>query len=143
MKRTIIPLAAIILAATSCLADGRKTPITVQGLPDAGQQLLNTHFAGMTASYIVKETDFADVDYDIRLENGTEIDLDDDGNWTKIDCRRNAVPEGLVPAEILSKVKETFPGAFIVEIERERRGFDVELNNGLEVKFDRKFNLSL
>ena len=38
-------------------------------------------------------------------------------------------------------VKKSFPEAAIIKIERDRRGYEVRLNNGFEVEFDTDFNV--
>ena len=38
-------------------------------------------------------------------------------------------------------VGKSFKGVPVVKIERDRKGYDVELQNKLEIKFDSKFNV--
>jgi hypothetical protein len=38
-------------------------------------------------------------------------------------------------------VKGSFPGAFVVKIDKERYGYEIELSNDLELKFDKRDNL--
>jgi hypothetical protein len=46
------------------------------------------------------------------------------------------IPAALVPASIQQYVKATFSGASVVKIDKERHGYDVELSNGVELKFN-------
>lgn len=143
MKKIAVLLAGLVFCAVACNADGNKTAVAVTDLPAAGQELLARDFAGQNVSYVLREKEAFKVEYEVRLENGTEIELDADGQWKKIDCKASAVPQGLVPVEILTQVGKSFPAAFVVEIDKDGRGYDVELSNGLELNFDRRFNMSV
>lgn len=50
----------------------------------------------------------------------------------------NSVPEALVPAAIVQYVKTNFDGTVITKIDKERYGYDIELSNDLELKFNKK-----
>ena len=58
-----------------------------------------------------------------------------------METRRGEVPAAIVPQAIREQVGRQFPAARIESIDRDRRGFDVGLSNGLELKFDRQFDL--
>ena len=38
-------------------------------------------------------------------------------------------------------MKANFPGVFVVKVDKERYGYEIELSNELELKFDKKGNL--
>mgnify|MGYP002514798222 CR=1 FL=1 len=91
-------------------------------------------------TYIEKEIDGLFNEYHVRLNNGTEIEFDQQGNLEHIDCHKSAVPEGIVPQLIVNYVNLHFSNQIIVEYHREDRRQQVELNNGLELVFDREGN---
>ena len=144
MKRIIFAIVAVILGVTACSVVEKREIITVAELPVAAQQLLQENFPEQGASYVLKETEWlVKVSYEVRLQNGAELDFDADGQWEKVDCKLLPVPDGILPAEILTQVAQAFPGAFVTEIDRDFRGYDVELDNHLDIKFNRKFDMSL
>ena len=51
------------------------------------------------------------------------------------------MPEELVPPQILKFVAANHPGNRVSGIERDGRSYDIELDNGLLLKFNRKFRL--
>ena len=51
------------------------------------------------------------------------------------------MPADLVPEAIANKVKEMYPDAIICVIDKENNYTEVDLNNGLDLKFDKKYNL--
>ena len=86
-----------------------------------------------------------DDEYEVKLRDGTEISFNLSFEWTHIDCEDgtvyNAVPAELVPAEITAYVNANFPNQQIEQIEKELFGWEIELNNGREIKFDTNFNV--
>ena len=48
-----------------------------------------------------------------------------------------SVPASLFPTSLRTTVAKLQPKQRIVGIEKERRGYDVKLSNGVEMKFDR------
>lgn len=109
-------------------------------LPLQARNFIKEHFVGSQISYIKIETEFMKKKYDVLLTSGTEIDFDNKGNWTDVDCKKAAVPEAIVPAAIREYVKAHFKNEFITQIERKGYGYEIELNNDLNVLFDKKGN---
>ncbi|MCQ2177454.1 MAG: PepSY-like domain-containing protein [Bacteroidales bacterium] len=143
MKKILLILSLFTLCASSCDADGRKQITSIDNLPSAARQTISTYFAKSRVLTVIKETELIDTEYEVRLEDGVEIEFDSNGDWKKIDCQRAAVPEQLIPAEILNQTKISFPETAVVEIVKKRKGFDVELSNGLELEFDSRFNFRI
>ena len=143
MKRIFIVVFAILFLQTACNADGRKEVVAVQDITVAGRQILSDCFSGSNVSVVLKETELFEVEYEVRFDDGMEIVFDEDGCWKKIDCRKAAVPEELVPTQIMAAVRASFPGNVIVEIEKDGSGYDVELGNGLDLSFDRKYRMTI
>ena len=51
------------------------------------------------------------------------------------------MPNALIPVEIANYVKASFPDEDIVKIDKDRRDWEIELSNRLEIKFDKKFRV--
>ena len=41
----------------------------------------------------------------------------------------------------MAHVKATFPDAIIIKLDRDRRGYEVKLSNGLEIEYNKKFQV--
>ena len=115
--------------------------IEVSELPAESQTFLSTHFNGVEVSYVMKDRDGIYVDYNVHFTTGGYVEFDKDGAWEKVSRLTNGVPNSVVPAAILSYIQEKFPDAVVLVIEKERRKYDLELNNGLELLFDYSGNL--
>lgn len=82
---------------------------------------------------------------EVKLTDNTEIDFYLNYDWKNIDCDESTVygivPAELVPAQITDYVTANFPANHIDQIEKENYGWDIELDNNREIKFDHNFNV--
>ena len=135
MKRLFyFMLMAIAVVATASARDTySRTPAV---LPAAAQTALKNFKAGVS---IVKiDTNGGIVrDYEVIMTDGSEIEFDASGNWTAVEVGRGkAVPAAFVPAAIQNYVKANHAKARVIGIEKDRRGYDVDLSTGVDIKFD-------
>lgn len=111
-------------------------------LPVAARNFINQHFTSPKISYIKIESELLrGKKYEAVLTNGAEIEFNSKGEWTDVDCKRDAVPASIIPGYIKDYVNTNFNGQIITQIERDRFGIEVELKNDLSLKFDRNGNL--
>jgi len=137
MKKSLFILLACLM--TMCLpvmADSDRV-ITFDQLPAAAQTMLKKYFADKVPLIVTVDWD----DYKVMYQSGEKVEFDKKGEWKDLDCKVSAVPTALIPEQIKAKVKTTFPGATIIKLDRDRRGYDVKLNNGIELEFDKKFQI--
>lgn len=138
MKKSTLFLAALfcmLMQSIPTFADGKLIP--TEQLPAAALTFIQETFPGVGITYAKKDFDNGRRKFEVRLNNGYELDFTKKGVWDKVDCQLNAVPEQLVPAPIASYVKTTYPNAVIVKIDKERYGYKIELSNDLELKFNK------
>ena len=118
------------LASSSLMAD--DTPIPVEQLPEVARTFVQTNFKGQKIMYAEKDWN----SFECRLADGTKIEFNKKGAWKKIDRKSVAVPECIVPQAILEYVKANFEGCVVTKIEKERYGYDIELSNDIDLKFN-------
>ncbi len=139
MKKQVRKLfvAAVLFMAGSVSANaGTDKAIEVSQLPAAAQQILKAHFPGKKVALAKQETELFGKDYDVIFTDGSKIEFDKNGDWISIDCQLKAVPEKLIPEKILLKVRDLNPDVYVTEIERDRKGYEVELSNRTELLFN-------
>ena len=142
MKKFTIILASLALMASTLTAfAGNDRIITVAELPAVSQQFIKAHFAGVEVSYAKVDEEMFDKDYKVVFVNGSKVEFAKNGQWTDVDCKYGEVPAAIVPQQIRDHVAQHFTGRKIVSIDRDKRGYEVKLDNGLELKFDLKFRL--
>ena len=107
-------------------------------LPKAAQTTIANNFKAKV-SVVKIDKDFGRIsEYETILTDGTEISFDRDGNWENVEVNNmHSVPAGFIPKEIRAYVNSNHKGMRIVGIDKERSGYDVELSNGIEMKFDK------
>ncbi|MBO8459494.1 MAG: PepSY-like domain-containing protein [Bacteroidetes bacterium] len=114
--------------------------ITVEQLPDTSSTFVEQFFSGIEVVYAEKDEDDGIITYELTLADGTEIEVDANGNWIEIECFRRALPDGIVPQPIVDYVAQNYPNGVIVTIERDDNGYEIELRDGTELKFDNDLN---
>lgn len=134
MKKILFILVSITLSLTAC-ADNDQL-VGYDELPVVAQTFIRKYFNPSDVSYIEREREGMHLEYNVFLKDATEIDFDHQGNLQSIDCRRNAVPEGIVPELITSFVSLHHPDQIIVEYAIGYRFLAVEISNGLDLVFD-------
>lgn len=139
MKRFSIWMMSLLLA-TSCWAATDRI-VTANELPEKAKKMLEAHFPGDVVQYASLDDDWFGALYEVRLSSGCEVDFTKEGEWLSIDCAPNPVPEALIPAPLLKEVHDRFAGSSVVKIDRDRHGYELELSNGLELKFNSKYRL--
>ena len=133
MKKVFLLLLSVIALNVYANTD---IPVTFAQLPQKAQQFINKHFSSV--GFLSAKQD--DGEYEVMLKDGTKIEFTLQGDWKDVDCHVRAVPVALVPAGIAQYVKTNFPNNIITKIEKKYNGYDIELENDLELKFDKNGN---
>lgn len=136
MKKLIaLAILALILMMNAC----SDKPVTAEQVPAPIKAFIQQNFPGQTITYAEKDLELTGYKYDVFLADGTRIDFDTDDVWDKINCPlTNPVPTALIPAPIATFIQANYPDAMITKIDKENRGYEVDLANGLELKFNKQ-----
>lgn len=140
MKKVILFFACLLALHTTVMADNDK-PIQLTQLPQQAQKFIKQHFASSQVAMSKVETDLFYKTYDVIFTDGNKLEFDKKGSWTEVNCKYTAVPLNVIPTAILKYVTAHYPKAKVMVLERDTKDYDVKLSTGLELKFDRKFNL--
>jgi len=108
-----------------------------QQLPEEIKSFITENFSDQTITSFDREQSPGGHTFEVVLSNGTEVDFDTKNIWEKVEGFTNPVPVSIIPAPIASHVQATFPDNDIVEIDKERYGFDVRLSDGMELQYDK------
>lgn len=144
MKRMIRILMIAICCILSCnmaANAGNDKPISVNALPAKAQTLLSQHFNGQKVMLATIESGVVSRSYDVVLQNGTKLEFDKKGNLTEIDCKQAIVPEQLIPQAIRNYLMDNYAGQSVKKIEMNKNEYEVELVNGLDLTFNKHFQL--
>ena len=144
MKRIFRILMIAICCMVSCnmaANAGNDKPISVNALPAKAQTLLNNHFNSQKVMLATIESGVVSRSYDVVLQNGTKLEFDKKGNLTEINCKQGIVPALLIPQAIKNYLKDNYAGQSVKKIEMNNDEYEVELTNGLDLTFNKHFQL--
>ena len=144
MKRImrIVMIAIFCMMSFNIVANaGNDKPINVNELPAKAQTLLSKHFKGQKVMLATIESGVVSRSYDVVLRNGTKLEFDKKGNLTEIDCKQGIVPSQLIPQPIKNYLKENYRGKTVRKIELNKKEYEVELTNGIDLTFNKHFQL--
>jgi len=137
MRRRFFVAALMCMLMYPVVSCADDKPIPVDKLPKAAQEFVKNYFPELTIIYAEKDKEVGGTKYGARLSDGTEVEFNKKGQWIKVDRRLEKVPAALIPQVIADFVKATFPQSGITMIEKERKGYEVELTNDLDLKFSK------
>lgn len=138
MKKTLLAVLLMVFGSILALQARDNYSHDVTTLPQAAREIIKKQFkAGVSVIKIDK--DFGRVsEYEVILTDGTEVTFDSKGNWESVETSVNkSVPSYFVLKEIQTYVSKNHAGQKITGIEKKRNGFEVELSNGIDMKFDK------
>ena len=133
MKKLILAFIAIVsFGFSTAMAQNTNPAIT---------QFVEQYFPKATVQMVMPDED----DIDVVLNDYTKIEFKLNFEWKKVDCEHSttftSVPATLVPEQITAYVNANFPNATIKKLEKKYMGWEIELNNGLELKFNKNFKV--
>ena len=139
MKRIIALILSLSVFALSAKADDK--PIDYEQLPAAAMAFIQSDFPSLSISFITRDADLLDTTYDVHFTNGLKLEFNSKGEWKEISNATVLIDTKYIPKEILASIASRWPDAGIKKIERYRQGYEIELTNRLELKYDKHFRL--
>ena len=121
MKKIVVILMCVFAmsAVVSC-----DRVVSADKLPAQAKQFVAAHFNGIEVLSVRKDG----FKYDVVLFDGTEIEFSHGGQWIEVDCGLNPLPDGVLPMNFATHVKF------------EHKRYEVELDNDLDLLFDKNGN---
>ena len=129
--------AMVMIMSLTMSADDDDRVITYDQMPQTAQSFLKQHFAKKVPMVVTADWD----DFTIRYESGEKVEFDKNGNWKDIECYGTKVPTAVIPSQINAYINQNYPGKSIIKLERHRSVYEVKLNNGMEIEFNRNFQV--
>ena len=112
-------------------------------LPQQSTNFIEEHFSSDRIAEVDVDNSWYNVSdsetYEVRFENGIELDFNSDGEITEIESENGEpIPNSVLPESVRSEIEHKSPNARIVNWEKDDDGHEVELDDGKEYDFDRK-----
>lgn len=135
MRKNFLTL-VLLLIGTFAFAQNGMTKF--EQLPANSQEFVNTYFKDYKIMYVFMEKEFADTEYKLRFEDGTEIEFNAKGEWKNVSGERNCIPTAFILKEITDYVAAYHKDMCITDVEKDHNRIKVELNDQLEIEFSSK-----
>ena len=139
MKKLFLMICmAVTICLTAC-ADGR--PIPFEQLPANAQSFITQFFEKDDILVILLDSDLFSTEYEVKFNDGKELEFDKHGNMIKVDYKYEASPDALIPAKALDQIKSSYPASFVKEWKYDDGQWEASLSNGLELILNKKYVL--
>lgn len=139
---TVLALTFVFTIA-SCSSDDNSSSdriINYSELPTQAKVFTETYFPESEIMRVEKDVNSVDEYYEVKFIGGVEIDFTQTGSWTNVDGNKNAIPTGFIITPIVEYVATNYSATSIESIEKKAYGFDVDLVNNIELRFDLEGN---
>lgn len=144
MKKILSVVAVVVVcAAVAIVATARDKVITAAELPAKAQTFIKTYFPKSTPAIVKQDKEAFSTDYEVVYPDGAKVEFDGNGNWKEVKCL-SGIPAKIIPAQISAYLKSNGyvgNGINVVKIDVDRKGYEVELSNGMELEFNRQYQL--
>ena len=109
--------------------------VVFQTMPAKIKNFLATYYPKATVAKYEAKTTVAGKKYEVKLNNGAEIDFDKNGNWEEISDKQG-VPSALIPSSIKTYLATNYKGVKVESIDKEKNKIKVDLINDIDLEFD-------
>ncbi len=135
MKKSIKTLglstAMLALVLTGCADD---KIVTENDLPEEISTYISNNFPDNEVAQVTVDQEAFSKKYAVILKDNIKLEFDSKNNITDIDANA-ALPDNVIPAEILAYVNANYPNNVITDWELEDKHQQVKLDNGLTLEF--------
>lgn len=138
--RKLLAFLPILLGVWMLSSCDDEKKIDFGDLPSEARSFIENYFPSADILSIVQEKENGRKEYQVKLSDGTDMEFDEDGEWTNIECYFSPLPTGILPANVITKVEELHPEAYINGVEKELGGYVVEVTDADGIDWDMRFN---
>lgn len=135
MKKILFLFLVLFVGQSVAFADNDK-PVQLNQMPKKAQLFVKSYFPTNEVALSKVDADLFDKSYKVIFTNGDKVEFDKKGNWKEVDCKYSHVPTSVVPSKILNYVKSNYAEQKILKIDKDKKGYEIKLSNGIELDFD-------
>jgi len=121
----------LALVLTGCADD---KIVTENDLPEEISTYISNNFPDNEVAQVTVDQEAFSKKYAVILKDNIKLEFDSKNNITDIDANA-ALPDNVIPAEILAYVNANYPENVITDWELEDKHQQVKLDNGLTLEF--------
>lgn len=116
--------------------DVQKNNVNFTDLPVKALETINSHYnQDNIASYEVKTIPVIGKSYEVKFNDGAEIDFNSDGVWHEWKDGKG-LPKGVVPDNIKTYLAKNYASTFATSIDKEDKKIKINLASDIDLEFD-------
>lgn len=116
--------------------DVQKNNVNFTDLPVKALETINSHYnQDNIASYEVKTIPVIGKSYEVKFNDGAEIDFNSDGVWHEWKDAKG-LPKGVVPDNIKTYLAKNYASTFATSIDKEDKKIKINLASDIDLEFD-------
>ena len=128
MKRTFITaFFAMLLVVFSVSCRSEEKEFDYAALPMSAQLFVKQYFADASCSRVEKEKDNGFWEYEVLLSDGSQVEFNEKGEWTSVECKYSEMPVGIIPTVIAEDIAKRHPDLKPYKIEKEVGGYEIDI----------------
>lgn len=133
MKKMKVLGLLLFLSSLAMLGCDDEKTIGYDELPGTARTFIERYFPGQGIAHVQREKDDGGRQYEVTLDDGTELQFDGSGNWYEVDCKFSVLPSGILPETIDGHLAANYPNVTAYKAERQVGGYEVSVGGGLEL----------
>lgn len=126
----------LITAITTHSVTAQKKYLAPEDAPSQIKEYAKKHFPNGKIAYVKKKEKLHYTQYKVKLNTLEELEFDGDFNIYEIESK-HALPKSVIPKPIWQYVAKNYPNNTIREWKLKKNGRKVELDNDLDLLFDK------
>ena len=135
MKQVFLLLGVAALLSFSASAE--RVQVKPDKIPYLAKNQLKAYFPQAQVAEATKEKSKIKNNYEVLLDDGTQLEFDKDGNWLFVDLQGRPVPQRMIPGQVLNYLNGQFEGSTVVKMIKDKdRNLTVFLQDGTQITFD-------
>jgi len=137
-KPRIVSFIAILF--TGLFLNAQELPITPAELPVPATEFISKHFPTHHIQSATKDIDSSGkIEFEVKTDDFVKIEFNQMGEWKEIESNnQTGLVTTFLPEKIREYLKSNFSNQKVEKAERGLRGYEIELMNDVELKFDLK-----
>lgn len=134
------PTGETVVNNSNVAEDVQAASVNLNDLPSNALATVNKFYQSANiASYEIKNIPVIGKSYEVKFNDGAEIDFNENGDWHEWSDAKG-LPDGVLPSSIKNYITKNYANTFATSIDKEDKKIKVELASDVDLEFDTNGN---
>ena len=139
-KEVVVTPASNSVEETTVNKNNQTVNNNLRELPQSILTVINKYYnQNNVASYEIKNVPVIGKSYEVKFNDGAEVDFDENGNWLEWKDPKG-LPGDILPENIKSYLKQNYSNTFATSVDKEKNKISIDLASGIDLDFDSQGN---